>query len=138
MRVLILFSEFKEGNTISLRLQPTDMDDNLDAFYTMAEYALDTDMLKKAEVEVHGRKFVALYDAKAIGKWKPPVLHTTDGKILQGDVILCTSYGMGIISGLSNDDENILHEHLKDHIQEMARLFPKQEVDSWEADGNGD
>ena len=44
MRVLILFSEFKEGNTISLRLQPTDMDDNPDAVYTMAEYALDTEM----------------------------------------------------------------------------------------------
>ena len=125
MRVLTLIAEFKEGNTIALNLWPVDMDDDPDAFDELAQYALEADALAEAEVEGHGKKFVAIYDAKAIGKWKPPVVHTTDGEILQGRVMLALSYGMGRICGLSNDDEEFLRKYLPEHIQEMAPLLTK-------------
>jgi len=121
----LLIAEFKEGNTIALNLQPVDMDDDPDAFDELTLYALEADVLEESEIEVHGKKFVAIYDTKAIGKWKPPVVHTTDGRILQGRVMLALSYGMGRICGLSNDDEEFLRKYLPEHIQEMAPLLTK-------------
>lgn len=123
MRVVHLTAKIEKDNKVSVDLEPVDMDNDPDKFFEEAEYIMGTDKLMRTNISVHGQEFVAIYDPSSL---KPPSLHTPEGFVLCGDVLVGAKFGDGALASLSGGGEKFIYQHLEENIREAMELSAKK------------